>query len=39
MLDYKEIIIKRYVLHMSGAKIAEMLGVSKSGVNGFLSNI
>ena len=37
MLDYKEIIIKRYVLHISGAKIAEMLGVSKSGVNGFLS--
>jgi transposase len=37
MLDYKEIIIKRYVLHMSGAKIAKMLGVSKSGVNGFLS--
>lgn len=37
MLDYKEIIIKRYVLHMSGTKIADMLGVSKSGVNGFLS--
>ena len=37
MLDYKEIIIKHYALNMSGQKIAEMLGVSKSGVNGFLS--
>ena len=37
MLDYKEIIIKRYALNMSGQKIAEMLGVSKSGVNGFLN--
>jgi transposase len=37
MLDYKEIIIKHYALNMSGRKIAEMLGVSKSGINGFLS--
>ncbi len=37
MLDYKDIIIKRYALHMSGRKIAEELGVSKSGVNSFLA--
>lgn len=37
MLDYKDIIIKRYALHMSGREIASALGVSKSGVNEFLS--
>lgn len=37
MLDYKAIIIKHYALHMSGREIASALGVSKSGVNGFLS--
>lgn len=36
MLDYKDIIIKHYVLHMSGRQIATTLGVSKSGVNDFL---
>lgn len=36
MLDYKDIIIKHYVLHMSGRQIAAALGVSKSGVNDFL---
>ena len=35
-LDYKGIITKHYVLHMSGAEIAASLNVSKSGVNGFL---
>lgn len=37
MLDYKDIITKHYALHMSGREIAAALGVSKSGVNGFLS--
>lgn len=37
MLDYKNIIIKRYALHMSGRKIAQEMGVSKSGVNDFLN--
>ena len=37
MLDYKDIIIKHYALHMSGRDIAAALGVSKSGVNGFLN--
>ncbi|MBQ9334896.1 MAG: hypothetical protein IJS12_11250 [Lachnospiraceae bacterium] len=37
MLDYKVIIIKHYTLHMSGRQIASALGVSKSGVNDFLS--
>ena len=37
MLDYKDIIIKHYALHMSGREIASALGVSKSGVNKFLS--
>ena len=37
MLDYKNIIIKRYALKMSGREIAEALGVSKSGVNDFLN--
>lgn len=36
MLDYKDIIIKRYALQMSGREIATELGVSKSGVNDFL---
>ena len=36
MLDYKDIITKHYALHMSGSKIATVLGVSKSGVNDFL---
>lgn len=37
MLDYKNILIKRYALHMTGRQIAEELGVSKSGVNDFLN--
>lgn len=37
MLDYKEILVKKYVLHMSGREIAETLGCSKSGVNDFLT--
>ena len=36
MLDYKDIITKHFALGMSGAQIAESLGVSKSGVNDFL---
>lgn len=36
MLDYKDIITKRYGLGMSGSKIADLLKVSKSGVNDFL---
>lgn len=36
MLDYKDIIIKHYVLEMSGSEIARQLNVSKSGVNDFL---
>ena len=36
MLDYKNIIIKHYALGMSGSSIADMMGVSKSGVNDFL---
>lgn len=36
MLDYKLILTKYYVLHMSGREIAGDLGVSKSGVNDFL---
>ena len=37
MLDYKDIIIKRFALQMSGRQIAAALGVSKSGVNDFLN--
>ena len=37
MLNYKDIIIKHYALHMSGREIATALGVSKSGVNEFLN--
>ena len=36
MLDYKDIIIKRYSLGMSGRQIAKLSGASKSGVNEFL---
>ena len=36
MLDYKDIIIKHYALHMSGRQIAAAIGASKSGVNDFL---
>ena len=36
MLDYKDIIIKSYVLRMSGSEIAVAIGASKSGVNDFL---
>ena len=36
MLDYKDIIIKHYVLGMSGSEIARQLNASKSGVNDFL---
>lgn len=37
MLDYKDIITKHYGLGMSGREIAKQLGVSKSGVNDFLT--
>lgn len=30
-LDYKDIIIKHYVLSMSGSEIARQIGFSKSG--------
>ena len=36
MLDYKDIIIKRYALKLTGTEIARQLGASKSGVNDFL---
>lgn len=36
MLDYKDIITKHYVLHLTGAEIARQLDVRKSGVNDFL---
>ena len=32
MLDYKDIIIKHYALHMSGRQIAAAIGASKSRV-------
>ena len=35
-LDYKSIIIKHYVLHLSSRDIADQIGASKSGVGGFL---
>jgi len=35
-LDYKDIIIKRYALSMTGSEIARQAGASKSGVNDFL---
>ena len=37
MLDYKDIITKRFLFHMSGRDIAEQLGASKSGVYDFLT--
>ena len=36
MLDYKDIITRHFALGMSGRQIAEVLNVSKSGVNEFL---
>lgn len=37
MLNYKDIITKHYGLGLTGREIARQLGVSKSGVNSFLS--
>ena len=37
MLDYKDIITKRYLLQMSGHEIAEQVHASKSGVYDFLA--
>ena len=37
MLDYKDIIKKRYLLNLSGREIAEQIGASKSGVYDFLN--
>ena len=37
MLDYKDIITKRFLFQMSGREIAEQLGASKSGVYDFLT--
>ena len=37
MLDYNDIIIKSYVLNMSGAEITRKLGCSKSRGNDFLN--
>jgi len=37
MLDYKDIIIRRYAFGYSGSKIATLLKYSKSGVYDFLS--
>ena len=36
LLDYKDIIIRRYVFGLTGAEIARQLNISKSGVNDFL---
>lgn len=36
MLDYKNIIIKRYALNLSFKELAEEFGASKSGVNDFI---
>ena len=36
MLDYKNIIIKRYTLNLSFKELAEEFGASKSGVNDFI---
>ena len=36
MLDYKDIITKRYLFNMSGREIAELIGASKAGVYDFL---
>ena len=35
MLDYKNIIIKRYALNLSFRELAEEFGASRSGVNDF----
>ena len=36
MLDYKDILTKRYALHMSLREIAEETGAGKSGIHDFL---
>ena len=36
MLDYKDILTKRYVLRLSLREIAEQTGAGKSGVHDFL---
>ena len=36
MLDYKDILQKHYVLHLSSREISRQTNVSKSGVNNFL---
>ena len=36
MLDYKDILTKHYVLHLSAREISKQANVSKSGVNDFL---
>ena len=36
MLNYKDILVRSYVLHQSGSQIARELNCSKSGVNDFL---
>ena len=36
MLDYKNIIIKRYALNLSFRELAEEFGASRSGVNDFI---
>ena len=38
MLDYKNILVKRYALHLSGREIAKELGCSKTSVNGFIKD-
>lgn len=37
MLDYRDIINKHFLLHMSGREIADQIGASKSGVYDFLA--
>ena len=37
MLDYKDILTKHFVLHMSSREISRQCNVSKSGVNDFLA--
>ena len=37
MLDYKDILTKHYVLHMSSREISRQCNVSKSGVNDSLA--
>lgn len=36
MLDYKNIIIKRYALNLSYTELAKEFGASKSGINDFI---